>query len=197
VQTIRDILDHQGLALVVQENQLAPTLAKLAVPPNLVITDSQVIKEVAAVVSQDIPLTTFSTLFARVKGDLEIMVEGVRTIDRLKSGDRVLIAEACTHHALTDDIGRIKIPRWIREHTGEDIIFDVKAGPSFNHQLQDYRLVIQCGGCTITREAYLNRIASAISQGVPITNYGIAISYVQGVLERVIKPFAPLPGSDS
>jgi len=189
VQTIRDILDNDASAIVVKERELADTLDKLAEKPQLVITDSQVVLKASGDVPEDIPLTTFSTVFSRFKGDLRKMVEGVKAVENLKNGDRVLIAEACTHHALADDIGRVKIPRWITQYTGKDLKYEISAGPSFPPNLGDYSLVLQCGGCTITRQAYCNRIDTAAGQGVPITNYGIAISYVQGVLPRIIKPF--------
>lgn len=192
VQTIRDILDNDAVSIVVKERELLDTLEKLARKPALVITDSQVVLKVAGDVPEDVPLTTFSTVFSRFKGDLRAMVEGVKTIDMLQNGDRIMIAEACTHHALADDIGRVKIPRWLRQYTGKDLQFQVAAGPRFNSDLTQYRLVLQCGGCTITRTAYQNRIESACRHGVPITNYGIAISYVQGVLGRVIRPFPEL-----
>lgn len=192
VQTIRDVLDQDATALIVKERELADTLQRLGSRPDLVITDSQVVLKVAGDVPEDVLLTTFSTVFARFKGDIRHMVMGARAIDNLESGDRVLIAESCNHHALADDIGRVKIPRWIRQYVGRDIHFDVAAGPSFVKGLQDYKLVIQCGGCTITRTAYNNRIEAAREHHVPITNYGLAISHVQGVLPRVIKPFPEL-----
>jgi [FeFe] hydrogenase H-cluster maturation GTPase HydF len=192
VQTIRDILDNDAAALVVKEDELADTLKKLAVPPNLVITDSQVVLKVAGDVPEEIPLTTFSTVFSRYKGDLRQMVKGVQTIGKLQDGDKILIAEACTHHAMTDDIGRVKIPRWISNYTGKNLQFEMAAGPAFPADINDYRLILQCGGCTISRTAYGNRLQSASSLGIPITNYGIAISYVQGVLPRVIRPFPEL-----
>ncbi len=192
VQTIRDILDNDAVALVVKEHELAPTLKKMAVAPDLVITDSQVVLEVAGVVPQEIPLTTFSTVFSRYKGDLDQMVQGVQTIDQLRDDDKILIAEACTHHAMKDDIGRVKIPRWIANYTGKKLQFVTASGPSFPAEIKNYRLILQCGGCTISRTAYRNRLHSAASQGVPITNYGIAISYVQGVLPRIIRPFPEL-----
>lgn len=192
VQTIRDILDNDATAVVVKERELADTLDKLYVKPGLVITDSQVVLKAAGDVPPEIPLTTFSTIFTRFKGDLRQMVEGVGAIDQLQNGDKVLIAEACTHHALADDIGRVKIPRWITQYSGKDLSFDVAAGPNFPPNIKDYSLIVQCGGCTITRRAYCNRIETAAEQGVPITNYGIAISYVQGVLPRIISPFPEL-----
>lgn len=194
VQTIRDILDNNASALVLKENGLADALDKLANPPSLVITDSQVILEVSRIVPAEIPLTTFSTLFSRFKGDLPTMVKGTRVVETLQNGDKVLIAEACTHHPLQDDIGRVKIPRWIRQYTGKELQFDIAAGPNFSENIGDYKLIIQCGGCTITRRAYLNRIEKALEKGVAITNYGVAISFVQGVLARVIKPFPECSG---
>ncbi len=192
VQTIRDILDNDASAVMVKERELADTLDKLHADPALVITDSQVVLKVSGDVPEHVPLTTFSTLFSRFKGDLRAMVEGVKSIDRLQHGDRVLIAEACTHHALADDIGRIKIPRWLRQYTGKNLQIDIAAGPRFNLDIEQYSLIIQCGGCTITRTAYLNRIAAARQKDIPITNYGIAISHLQGVLPRIIKPFPEL-----
>lgn len=192
VQTIRDILDNDASALVVKERELADTLNRLREKPALVITDSQVVLKVSGDVPGNVPLTTFSTVFSRFKGDLRFMVEGVRKIESLKHGDRVLIAEACTHHALADDIGRVKIPRWLRQYTGKDLVFETFVGPGFNLDIRSYDLIIQCGGCTITRTAYQNRIETARLHGVPITNYGIAISYVQGVLTRIISPFPEL-----
>lgn len=192
VQTIRDVLDNDACALMVKERELADTLARLKDKPALVITDSQVVLKVSGDVPDEVPLTTFSTVFTRFKGDLRAMVEGVKKIESLSHGDRVLIAEACSHHALADDIGRVKIPRWLRQYTGKDLVFETLAGPNFSLDIGRYDLIIQCGGCTITRTAYRNRIESARQQGVPITNYGIAISYVQGVLTRIIKPFPEL-----
>lgn len=192
VQTIRDILDHNASALVVKENELSKTLDMLSVPPRLVITDSQVVLKVAGDVPDKIPLTTFSTVFSRFKGNLRQLVEGVYSIDQLQDGDKVLIAEACTHHASTDDIGRVKIPRWISRYTGKNLTFKLASGPSFPADIDDYHLILQCGGCTITRTAYCNRQESAAARGIPMTNYGIAISYVQGVLPRVIRPFPEL-----
>jgi len=192
VQTIRDILDNDATAIVVKESELADTLAKLGSPPDLVITDSQVVLKVAGVVAEEIPLTTFSTVFSRFKGDLRQMVNGVQTIDKLQNGDKILIAEACTHHAMADDIGRVKIPRWIVNYTGKKLQFELAAGPAFPADIKDYRLILQCGGCTISRTAYGNRLQTAAAMGIPITNYGVAISYVQGVLSRVIRPFPEL-----
>ncbi|HWQ74452.1 MAG TPA: [FeFe] hydrogenase H-cluster maturation GTPase HydF [Syntrophomonas sp.] len=192
VQTIRDVLDNDATAIVVKERELADTLDKLAVPPALVVTDSQVVLKVAGDVPDEVPLTTFSTVFSRFKGNLRQMVDGVQTIDKLQSGDKILIAEACTHHAMADDIGRVKIPRWISNYTGRKLQFDLAAGPAFPDDIRDYQLILQCGGCTISRTAYGNRLQTAAALSVPITNYGIAISYVQGVLPRIIRPFPEL-----
>ena len=192
VQTIRDILDNDGTAIVVKERELADTLDKLAVPPRLVITDSQVVLKVAGDVPEEIPLTTFSTVFSRFKGDLRQLVEGVYAIDKLQNGDKVLIAEACTHHAMADDIGRVKIPRWISQYTGKKLQFELTAGPAFPSDIDNYRLILQCGGCTISRTAYRNRQETAATLDIPMTNYGVAISYIQGVLPRVIRPFPEL-----
>lgn len=192
VQTIRDILDNDATAIVVKERELADTLDKLAHPPDLVITDSQVVLKVAGDVPEEVPLTTFSTIFSRFKGDLRQMVNDVQTIDKLQNGDKILIAEACTHHAMADDIGRVKIPRWISQYTGKKLQFELAAGPTFPSDIGEYRLILQCGGCTISRTAYCNRLETASTLGIPITNYGIAISYVQGVLPRVIRPFPEL-----
>lgn len=192
VQTIRDVLDNDGTAMVVKERELADALNNLNKPPRLVITDSQVVLKVAGDVPEEIPLTTFSTVFSRFKGDLRQLVQGVKSIDKLQNGDKVLIAEACTHHAMADDIGRVKIPRWISQYTGKKLQFEVGSGPVFSGDIADYKLILQCGGCTISRTAYLNRLERAAELGVPITNYGVAISYVQGVLKRVIRPFPEL-----
>jgi [FeFe] hydrogenase H-cluster maturation GTPase HydF len=164
----------------------------LAHPPALVITDSQVVLKVAGDVPDEIPLTTFSTIFSRFKGDLRQLVKGVQAIDKLQNGDKILIAEACTHHAMADDIGRVKIPRWISHYTGKQLQFELAAGPAFPADMGQYRLILQCGGCTISRTAYRNRIEAAAALEIPITNFGVAISYVQGVLPRVIRPFPEL-----
>lgn len=189
VQTIRAILDNNACAIVVKENELTATLAKLGQLPELVITDSQVVLKVVQNISPQVPLTTFSTVFARYKGNLRQMVEGVQAIDALQDGDKILIAEACTHHAQADDIGRVKIPGWISDYSGKKLQFDLAAGANFPADLNKYRLILQCGGCTISRTAYGKRLQDAAAANVPITNYGVAISYIQGVLPRVIEPF--------
>lgn len=189
VQVTRDILDNDAVAVTVKERELVHALAELKKPPSLVICDSQVILKVSGDVPDSIPLTTFSILFSRLKGDFKEFVNGTRHIDKLKDGDRVLIMEACTHHAQSDDIGRVKIPRWIRQYTGKNLEFDTVAGPYMDKDLSKYSLIISCGACMINRKEMLSRIDSSKNVSVPITNYGMAISYTQGVFERVVKPF--------
>lgn len=191
VQAIRDLLDHDQAALTVKENGYAAALAGLRRPPGLVVCDSQVVERMVRETPPDVPCTTFSILFARWKGDLEEAVRAVKTVDSLEDGDRVLIAEACTHHPLEDDIGRIKIPRWIREHTGKNPVFDSCPGRAYPENLSDYRLIVHCGGCMISRREMLLRVQRAREAGVPVTNYGVCISYLRGVLDRVLAPFAP------
>ena len=189
VQAIRDILDADASCTVVKERELASTLKTLGKKPDLVVCDSQIVLKAAADTPDDVPLTTFSILMARFKGDLVRLAEGAARIDQLKPGDRVLIAEACTHHSMADDIGRVKIPRWFRQYAGGDIEFETMAGRSFPEDLSPYALVVQCGACTVNRKQVLLRIRQAERQGVPITNYGVAISRVQGVLHRSLGPF--------
>ncbi len=189
IQVLRDTLDSDGIGLVVKERELEHALSMLSDEPALVVTDSQVVLKVAADVPETIPLTTFSILFARYKGNLASLVQGAKTIDSLQDGDRVLMCEACSHHAVADDIGRVKIPRWITQYTGKDLKFIMYSGHDFPEDLEDYALAIHCGGCMINRTAMLRRIRECTRRGVPVTNYGVAISKVQGVLERVIKPF--------
>ena len=189
VQVLRDILDNDAIGIVVKERELEEVLRNLQKKPALVITDSQVVLKVAGDVPPDVKFTTFSILFARYKGDLDILVEGAYTIDKLKDGDKVLIAEACSHHIQADDIGRVKIPRWLTQYTGKDLEFDVASGHDFPEDLEKYRLVIHCGGCMITSMEMKRRIKECKRRGVPITNYGVTISKLHGVLERVIKPF--------
>ncbi|KGE17021.1 [FeFe] hydrogenase H-cluster maturation GTPase HydF [Paenibacillus wynnii] len=188
-QTIRDILESDAIAVVTKEYELKETLESLGKKPRLVITDSQVFLKVAADTPKDIPLTSFSILFARNKGDLEEMVRGARAIDRLQDGDKVLIAESCTHHQQPDDIGRVKIPRWIRQATGKHIEFDFANGMAFPDNVKDYSLIVHCGGCMMNRRQMLWRVEQAVQAGVPIVNYGVAIAHVQGILERAMSPF--------
>ncbi|MBD3399884.1 MAG: [FeFe] hydrogenase H-cluster maturation GTPase HydF [Candidatus Coatesbacteria bacterium] len=189
VMTIRDLLDNDAVALVVKERELYATLSTLGRRPDLVITDSQAVLKVTGDVEPEIPLTTFSILFARLKGDLHELTRGVKVIDKLRDGDRVLIAEACSHHPVGDDIGRVKIPRWIRQYTGVDVEFVNVQGREYPENLDDYSLIIHCGACMLTPKAMESRMDEAAGHSVPITNYGVTISYVQGVLERVIAPF--------
>jgi [FeFe] hydrogenase H-cluster maturation GTPase HydF len=189
VRTIRDILDSHAVAVVAKERELAQALRTLKSNPRLVVCDSQVVLQVAREVPDDVALTTFSIMFSRLKGELEEFVRGASVIERLEDGDKVLICEACTHHPTPDDIGRVKLPRWIREYTGKDLHFDVNAGPLLDRWLSEYRLIVHCGGCMINRKEMLHRIAEARNSGTPITNYGIAISHVHGVLDRVLSPF--------
>ena len=189
VSTIRDALDHDAVALVVKENDYTRMLAMLREPPDLVVCDSQVVLRMAHETPPQIPCTTFSILFARLKGDLPQLAAGARAIARLRHGDKVLFAESCTHHPTEDDIGRVKIPRWLRQHCGCDLHVDVHAGHDFPANLGEYRLVVQCGGCMHNRREILSRIQKCQAAGVPITNYGICISQTQGVLRRVLSPF--------
>ena len=189
VQVLREILDNNATAIVVKENDLQNILDSQKQEPSLIITDSQVIKKVASIVPTNISLTTFSILFARNKGDLPIMVDGARKIDNLKDGDKILIAEACSHHAMSDDIGKVKIPNWIKQYTGKDISFDFCHGADFPDNLEEYALVIHCGACMLNRVEMLRRLHECVRRGVPITNYGVAISKTQGVLDRVVKVF--------
>ena len=189
VQTLRDILDSDATGMMVKERELPDALARLTAPPKLVVCDSQVVLKVAADTPREIPLTTFSILMARFKGDRIGLAEGAGAIQRLQPGDRVLISEACSHHALADDIGRVKIPRWLRQFAGGNLEIDVKSGRDFPDDLSPYSLIIQCGGCTVTRRQMLARQYRAIRQGVPMTNYGMAISVVQGVLDRSLQCF--------
>ncbi len=189
VQTIRDILDNDATAVVVKERELTTTLASLKNPPSLVVTDSQAILKVTADVPKEIPVTTFSILFARQKSDLAVMAAGAAAIDKLQPGDRVLIAEACSHHALEDDIGRVKIPRWLRQYVGGDLQIDTACGRDYPDNLQDYKLIFHCGACMMNRREMLTRLRKAQKAGVPVTNYGVAISFLQGVLKRSLAPF--------
>jgi len=188
VQVLREILDGDAVAVTVKERELEAALSNLRRPPALVITDSQVILKVSGDVPDDVPLTTFSTLFARYKGDLPTLAAGAATIDTLRDGDTVLMAEACSHHVQADDIGRVKIPRWISQYTGKDITFQMHSGHDFPDDLERYALVVHCGSCMLNRMEMMRRIKECVRRGVPVTNYGVAISKVQGVLERVLRP---------
>ena len=189
VQTIRDILDHDALSVVVKERELKSAMEQFAQKPKIVITDSQAFLKADADTPGDVLLTSFSILFARYKGDLETLVAGAKAIDSLKPGDRVLMAEACTHHRVEDDIGRVKIPHWLRQAVGGELRFDWASGQGFPDNLQEYKLVIHCGGCMINRREMLARIAQAQAAGIPIVNYGVAIAHLMGILPRALSPF--------
>lgn len=188
-QTIRDILESDAIAIVTKEYELKETLENLARKPKLVITDSQVFLKVAADTPKDILMTSFSILFARYKGDLVELIKGVKAIKKLKDGDKILVSEGCTHHKQADDIGRVKIPRWIRQLTGKQVDFEYTSGVTFTEQVKRYALIIHCGGCMLNRAAMLNRIGDAKEFSVPIVNYGILIAYVHGILDRALEPF--------
>lgn len=190
VQTIRDLLDHGCLNMVVRETELKAALGRLSQPPALVITDSQVFKEVDAIIPGSVPLTSFSILFARYKGELTTLVEGALAVERLQPGDKVLIAEACTHHRQEDDIGTVKIPRWLRQKVGGELQFDWCSGAALPPGLARYKLVVHCGACMINRREMLSRIISARSEGVPVVNYGVLIAYMLGILPRALAPLA-------
>jgi [FeFe] hydrogenase H-cluster maturation GTPase HydF len=189
VQTIRDLLDTDALCMVVKERELRTALERLKTPPRLVVTDSQAFLKVAADTPVDVPLTSFSILMARFKGDLTAQVEGTLAIERLRSGDRVLIAEACTHHPIGEDIGRVKIPRWLTQYTGVKLEFETVQGRDFPADLTSYKLVIHCGACMWNRRQMLSRILQCQHAGVPITNYGLTIAYSLGIFARALEPF--------
>ena len=189
VQTLRAILDGSAAGTVVKESEYVDFMRSLIRKPDLVICDSQVVDFMVANTPSDVPVTTFSILFARFKGDLSTLVDGARAIDTIKAGSRVLISEACTHHPLEDDIGRVKIPRWIEQYRGCSFQWEVVAGKDYPDNLKDYDLIIHCGGCMLNRRGMLSRIEQAAETGVPITNYGLAISTAHGLLERVTAPF--------
>jgi [FeFe] hydrogenase H-cluster maturation GTPase HydF len=190
MQAIRDILDNEAVAIVLKEREVDAFLKKTKIKPALAITDSQVFVKADASIPHGIPLTSFSIMLARFKGDFDNYLKGTPKISELKDGDRVLLLESCTHHVSCDDIGRVKIPRWITNFTGKKIEYDVVAGlDTLSRPITDYSLVIQCGGCMITRRQLHNRLQGAIKAGVPVTNYGMAIAYVQGIYNRAIAPF--------
>ncbi len=189
VQAIRDLLDSDAYCMVVKERELRYALERLKQPPKLVITDSQVFLKVATDTPRDVGLTSFSILFARFKGDLSELIQGSLAIDRLKSGDRILIAEACSHHPIAEDIGRIKIPRWLTQYVGGKLEFNTFQGHDFPDDLSSYKLVIHCGACMMNRREMLTRILRCRQAGVPITNYGLTIAYSLGIFERALEPF--------
>lgn len=189
VQTIRDLLDSNCMPYVVKETELKDALDNLKTPPALVITDSQAFKKVAEIVPENIPLTSFSILFARLKGDLKEFVNGAEAIENLNDGDRVLILESCSHHAIDDDIGRVKIPNLLRQKTGKDLKIEHYSGHDFP-DITPYKLIIHCGACMTNRREVLSRILIANNKNIPITNYGVVISYCLGILPRAIKIFS-------
>ncbi|MDD5597023.1 MAG: [FeFe] hydrogenase H-cluster maturation GTPase HydF [Victivallaceae bacterium] len=190
VQTIRSALDNDALVVVVKEHEYSHMLKQLKTPPALVVCDSQVVDRMVAETPESVPCTTFSILFARLKSDMKTFLKGTAAIDNLKSGDRVLVAESCSHHPLEDDIGRVKIPRWLRNYCNADLKFESCAGRDFPDDLSEYKLIVQCGGCMNNRAEMLSRLKRAGEAGVPMTNYGLCIAKVHGALERVIAPFA-------
>ena len=189
VQAIRDLLDSDAMCLVVKERELAQALRALAAPPRLVVTDSQAFLKVAADTPPEIPMTSFSILFARHHGDLLSQTLGALAVDSLRGGDRVLVAEACTHHPIGDDIGRVKIPRWLTQYVGARLEFEHVQGRDFPEDLSPYSLVIHCGACTFNRRQMLSRILACRRAGVPVTNYGLVIAYSLGVFDRALEPF--------
>jgi [FeFe] hydrogenase H-cluster maturation GTPase HydF len=189
VQTIRDLLDTDAMCMVVKERELRSALERLNRPPKLVVTDSQAFLKVAADTPPEVPLTSFSILMARFKGDLAAQVEGAMAIERLRAGDRILMAEACAHHPIGEDIGRVKIPRWLTQYTGVKLNFVPMQGRDFPDDLPSYKLVIHCGACMWNRRQMLSRILLCREAGVPITNYGLTIAYSLGIFERALQPF--------
>jgi len=191
VQTIRDILDNDCVSIVLKEREVDAFLKKTGIKPKLAITDSQIFLKAAAVVPDDIPLTSFSILLARLKGEFDAYFQGTPQLSKLKNGDRILLLESCTHHVSCDDIGRIKIPRWISQFSGKKINFDVIAGlEKLQRPITDYAMIIQCGGCMITAKQLKNRLLQAIEAGIPVSNYGMAIAYLQGIYNRAIELFS-------
>ena len=191
-QTIRDILEANANAIVVKENELKNTLKNLGKKPKLVITDSQVFSKVSTDTPKDILLTSFSILFARYKGDLKETVKGVKTLENLKDNDTILISEGCTHHRQCDDIGTVKIPKWITKYTNKKINFEFTSGTEFPYDLSKYKMIIHCGGCTLNEREMKYRVKCAQDQNIPFTNYGILIAYTQGILKRTLEPFSDI-----
>ncbi len=189
VMSIRDILDNDSYCMVVKERELRAALDRLKTPPRLVVTDSQAFLKVAADTPPEIPMTSFSILFARFKGDLNLQVAGTLAIESLVPGDKILIAESCSHHSIADDIGTVKIPRWLTQYVGGELDFQHVQGHDFDYDLSQYKLVIHCGACMTNRREVLNRILKCQEQGVPVTNYGLTIAYSLGIFERALQPF--------
>ncbi len=190
VQTIRNALDNDAVSIVLKETEVEGFLKSTGLKPKLAITDSQMFGMVSRIVPMEVPLTSFSILLARLKGDFYSYIEGTPKISDLKDGDRVLLLESCTHHVSCDDIGRVKIPRWITEFTGKNLEYEMVAGlDNLPRAITDYALVIQCGGCVVTRKQLHNRLRPAIEAGIPVTNFGMAIAYTQGIFNRAVTPF--------
>ncbi len=190
VQVIRDVLDNDAVAIVLKEKEVDSFLHNTKLRPALVVTDSQIFLTADASIPKDIPLTSFSIILAKYRGNFEKYLEGTPKISELKEGDRVLILESCTHHVSCDDIGRIRIPRWFAKYTGKELHYDVVSGlDKLKRDIKDYSIVVQCGGCVITKKQLENRLKPAIEAGIPVTNYGMAISYVMGIYDRAIAPF--------
>ena len=188
-QTIRDILDAGGITVVVKDSELKDALDGLGRKPKMVITDSQAFDKVSKITPEDIMLTSFSILFARYKGSLESTVKGAAGLNKLKDGDKVLISEGCTHHRQCEDIGTVKIPRWIERYTGKKLVYEWSSGTEFPEDLSDYSLVVHCGGCMLNEQEMKYRQKQAGRQGIPMTNYGILIACTQGILKRSLMPF--------
>jgi [FeFe] hydrogenase H-cluster maturation GTPase HydF len=189
-QVIRDILEADAIAVVTKEFELRETLSNLGKKPRLVITDSQVFAKVSADTPRDVPLTSFSILFARYKGDLDTLVRGATAAETLKDGDCILVAEGCTHHRQSDDIGTVKLPRWLRQHTGKKLVFEHASGMKYPKDLSRYALIIHCGACMLNRREMHYRIQQAKTAGVAIVNYGVLIAHMQGILARCLEPFS-------
>lgn len=193
VQAIRDALDNDAVAVTLKEDAVAHFLSTTGIKPALAVTDSQIFDQAHKLIPLDVPLTSFSITLSRLKGPFEEFIKGTAKIGSLKDGDRILILESCTHHTSCDDIGRYKIPRWMKEYTGKNLDFDVVAGLSaITRPITDYSLIIQCGGCMITRKQVLNRLRPAIDAAIPVTNYGMAIAFMKGIFNRAIAPFKAL-----
>ncbi len=188
-QPIGDILDSSAIAIVTKETELKEALQSVSKRPRLVVTDSQAFAQVSKDTPVDIPLTSFSILFARYKGDLTQLVQGAKAVENLQDGDKVLISEGCTHHRQCDDIGTVKIPRWLTQYTGKNLVFETTSGTEFPSDLKKYALVVHCGGCMLNRREMKHRIQVAAENGIPIVNYGVLIAYLQGILKRTLMPF--------
>jgi len=188
-QTIRDILEAGATAIVCRDTELSETLQRIGTTPKLVVTDSQAFAQVAKITPENIPLTSFSILFSRYKGDLEEQLKGIQALQTLQNGDKILMAEGCTHHRQCGDIGTVKLPTWIREYTNKDLIFETSSGGGYPEDLTPYKMIVHCGGCTLSQKEMAFRIAEAKDQKVPIVNYGTLIAHLKGVLKRSIEPF--------